>query len=267
MVVTTVNELRHYITTELKKVYDNYATNNNGNTPTPADMVRCLKREVDMSNPDDINLFKFYVIDYLGASTGNNLNWTESERNYETISGSKVQGGGPDDLNVPPNTEAFAVWCYENYRTRWNKLREIKAQFCTTGNKKLRINVVTNSAHAQDMSTDGFALATWNDKKPVPTERPQILAQPGYINVWGDSYKTPYVITGGTAFFSGWTPEGRKRYLDLRKENEKARAKPETKEKEEAFLALWQAEMGITDQEAQAQEAAQGAPENAGFDA
>jgi hypothetical protein len=66
---------------------------------------------------DNQNWFAWYH-DKILAKVGGRPFWPESVRHYQTISGATF----PDDdskLYITPSTEAFAVLCFENNKTKW----------------------------------------------------------------------------------------------------------------------------------------------------
>ena len=220
-VLSILKELRQYISLQLRAVFDAYVAKH-GRSPTKSDILRCIKRDLDMTKDEDYELFKFYVINVLPAATGNNLNWNEFRRNFETISTSKVDGK-PGKYNVPPNTEAFLMWVFENNESKWSMMRGIKQQF-----PNLKINIVSNPMHAENMEEDGFATQEQNTVPPAP----------GYVNVWGRSYQTKYTtIAPHPNKYVDWTHEGKVRYQELKQICKEARETAAGKKVERDFLA------------------------------
>jgi len=225
-VLSVVNEHRNYVQGRLRKEWEKWMNDHDGNAPDLEDLLRCLTRDVDLTKAEDHELFQAYVTEFLPRATGHTIFWGPDQYKNETISGSFMAGTKAE--NVPANTEALLLFLCESNGARWTKMKQIKDQYNYMKPRR-KAQVLTKPRDGIDMTVDGV-----------------ILDNPGYIGCYGPSYRTKYTLSDqGQQSYVGWTDEGKARYKELIQICEEARKSEEGQAVEEEFLSKLQADMGI----------------------
>jgi hypothetical protein len=112
---------RSYITAEQQKHYKKMWKKNR-QTLSVADLVMCLKREVNTD--DDMKKFMIYWEELLPIHCGKTL-WSTKERYYTTIMRVVNPLAAENELAlITPEHEAFMVLSIENHLARWRKHHE-----------------------------------------------------------------------------------------------------------------------------------------------
>ena len=78
----------------------------------------CLKRTLDSTKEEDLQLFNWYMDKYLPYTTGLAVTFGKNVRHYNTIS-EALDPNDPNEKAITIETEAFAVLIYENNLAKW----------------------------------------------------------------------------------------------------------------------------------------------------
>ena len=88
---------------------------------------KCLKRDLDATDEDDLKLFEAYCDQIVPKATGTTERWNASHRGYFCMyNGHPPKKTGEFDYYVTPETEAYALLAIKGNWNRWH------AQFQTT---------------------------------------------------------------------------------------------------------------------------------------
>lgn len=217
--VKQLNEARSYVQSQLRTVVLNYM-DNNPSPPQLTDILKCLNRDINLEDDDEMELFEWYWDEFLPKATCNCKVFKDSQRHYATIS-TAAPLNEPNNLYMSISNEAFAVLMFENNRTRWMRYKEVKDQNAHS-NKKLTA--------AKFKQVDG---------KPskIPGQEGETQETPKEILVFGDKFRGKWSkCDSGQAKYGGWSADGLKRYKALRALAKAGRAKADCQTIEEASL-------------------------------
>jgi len=78
----------------------------------------CLKRTLDLTKEEDLQLFNWYMDKYLPYTTGLAVTFGPTVPHYNTIS-EALDPNDPNEKAITIETEAFAVLIYENNLAKW----------------------------------------------------------------------------------------------------------------------------------------------------
>ena len=188
------NRQRSDTVNKIKKVCDECYHNHGKKLPTIAALQKIVYREKD-ANPD---LFVWWWDTLLPKIPGSHYTWGKNQYNYHTISAYKDEKGTP---HVTPGLEAFALLTIENNHAKWTILLNYKEK-----HPKTRIYIVPEIISDKHKDIDGKKRYLSSKKLP--------------------KLKTKYTETGaGQVKFGGYTQEGLKRWLEIKKNNKEGRKK------------------------------------------
>ena len=111
---------RNYLTQELKKVCFKRLRAGE-DIPSAKDLLKCAKRDIDMSNPVESKLFKWYWVEVMAKVFG--IDWSRVNCFYTTISAFENEKQEP--ANSPEN-EAMAALIWENNVDDWPNQQKFK---------------------------------------------------------------------------------------------------------------------------------------------
>ena len=179
--------------------------------PDPARFRACLTRTT--TNQED---FDQYWDTWIPAATATRDHWNEDVRHYKLMSEAALESA-PEDLHVPPSTEAIMVADYENYYQAWHNMWLLKKE---PGNA----NGILTLCKRRPKDSKAAADAEW-----------ELIEDRLYV--WGSKYKGQWTLPdGGQAKFGGWSRAGLERWVQLRTECKNARDTAASKTMEQQCL-------------------------------
>jgi hypothetical protein len=191
--------------------------------PTQEEMLKCLKRDIKTDDERLMAVFMWYWDVYLPLSTGSRHQFNPSQRRYATISTCAPQNK-PNKPFITPETEAYAVLCFENSYERCLRTSQLKAKF------------------------PGKKIVPAKKKKDgtIPQEDDYELRGEKCYS-FGPSSKGKWTLAdAGQSEFGGWHSDGLDRYNELRLLAKNARQHPNCKVVEEESLAQLRQHLQIT---------------------
>ena len=215
-----INQTRSYATSEMKKAAMKEYESHNKTLPSLDMVVACAKRDLDLSNPDHVNVLNFYWDVILPRACGNMNDWGKDKRFYSTIQ-EAAPLDNPKKVFVTPSTEAFCVLTYHNNRDSWVAMAEVLDK--VDGNKKL--------VHAKKKGQE--------DKGIEETATTVKLYGKKYKPLWSES-------DSGSSRKGGFTKDGLKQFKKYVDMITAARKKPESLELEKEFLVLLRKKHDVT---------------------
>ena len=231
LVLKKLNSCRSYGQTEAIKAVKAWMETHEGEIPSLEDLERCLKREIDPTNEDDYELFEWYSTKLVKAACCNADDWNVDSFYYLCL-WNAAPPKSPEDLYVPPSTEAIAVGFVENNRSKLMEFWKLQGMPQHRGITKIIPKVKID--YAEDGKTP-----TW-DYKINPNKKSELLVN-------GPKYLGKYSIQdGGQMDESGWTREGREAFVKWTNMNKEARKDPAKRDIEGKFLTELRAANGIT---------------------
>lgn len=220
-VVKEINGHRGYAQKQIQKACVKWMRENDGDMPTMEMILKCLNRTIDIDNPQEYKYFEWYWNQLMPKAAANRADWNESKRHYMLMHNA-APPNAPNQLYVPPSTEAYAVWAIESNHARWPAIYEKQ---------------VANPArkyHTYSTVKEGLPEETESKKKPGEY----------YLN--GAVYIARYTIqTAGQSENPGITKEGRDRFTELKKMSKNARQAKTIKAYEQKFLDKLRQDLGL----------------------
>jgi hypothetical protein len=198
----------------------------NGEFPTDEQMEMCLKREIDVNDTLQMDIFVWYWNVMLPKCAGSGQVWKESQRHFAIMS-EAATGNDPKNLYITPSTEAFAALSIENCRTKWTNFIPIRADHPGKNIKVCKYQKKTTIV------------------PPVGTE---FEHDGGDIRLYGEKFHGKYTSAdGGQQKFGGWDNDGLMRFNELHKMAKEGRKKADCKVIERASLAIVRENLDITE--------------------
>ena len=154
----------------------------------------------------------------LPMAAGNKIHWSTKTKYFHTITGSFV-GGNPDSgREIPCSTEAFAAIAFMCNRAKWMKMFELRKP-------GMKFNIVKNASKVKNKNPKILNL--------FYEEHPELVPN------WTDS-------NVGQAIFGGWSQEGLRKFVGIRKALKIARGTKHSVALEKKALVALRKENGIT---------------------
>ena len=204
------NTTKNYVISRIKDAVKEYWTLKKGIMPDGDLLLACGDRTIDLTPPENLDMFMFYWDKLLPACTAPNVDsWGMDNRYYSKLS--------PKNDHITKADEAFLCLCITNYWARWEKIFELKELY-----PACKVN--------------GTAKAPDNYVVPDGQPDPQFHVDEGAnkIYLWGE-YNGKYTITNsGSNRSGGWSAEGKTEYRRLWHAVKKGRKHKDTPAKETA---------------------------------
>lgn len=239
-VVKQLNKTRSYAQTEVIKALKQWQRGHEGQLPSLEDLERCLKREIDLDNPADVELFEWYSTVLLRKACANASDWTDEHYLFLCL----YNGAPPNDPNnfyVPPSTEGIAVAMVENNRSKLTEFWRLLAMPEHAGILKVvpKVKIVVED----DGKTPKWTYEIDSKKKTQ-------------LNVNGKQFLGQYsIVDGGQMEESGWTKEGRQAFMNWTNMAKEARACVNKRKIEDDFLEKLREANDITEKSWEQQKA------------
>lgn len=215
-----LNNLRNYVQSQAKKKAFAYMASNKGKLPEMADIINFSLRRLDLEDPKKLEFAFWWMNNILPTFPGCADYYNKKIRHYETISEAKTDKECPF-ADITEHTEAFGVLSWENNSQKWPKLYALENKRGNEGKK----TVLTKKKVSEIQPEEDKRFFSY-------TETPELATL----------YTMP---DAGQEKYGGWKPDGLKRYVLLRKNIRKARAKAEGKAWEKKLLALCREKLNI----------------------
>ena len=191
--------------------------------PTQEEMLKCLKRDIKTDDERMMAVFMWYWDVYLPLSTGSRHEFNPSQRRYATISTCAPQNK-PNKPFITPETEAYAVLCFENSYERCLRTSQLKTKF-----PGMKIVPAKRKMDGTIPENDDFEL------------------RGNKCYSFGPSSKGKWTLAdAGQSEFGGWHKDGLDRYNELRLLAKNARQNPNCKVVEEQSLEQLRQHLQIT---------------------
>ena len=223
-IATEFNKHRTYVVSIFKRAVRKCYDVDKDSLPSAEDIDRCVKRKLDLTNPKDLELFRFYWNNVLPSIPGNNVDWTEDKRFFGTISTAAPEGS-PKKKYMTASNEAWASVMYHNYVECWKHQWAAKAK-----PEHARLNIQLHK----------------------PPQHVEIDAQAGHfayqknLYLWDKKYKQKWSNNdAGSSKCGGWDQEGIDHFRNMVAYSEIVRKKKKTRAMEEDYLAKLREENGI----------------------
>lgn len=224
LATTTLNQHRQYVMNRLGGAVVKWVSGGEEEREVPKseDILKCLKREIKVDDPQEMALFKWYWNEFLPMSTGKE-SFKECHRHFAVIC-KAAPLDAPDKIFMTPECEAFAVLTFENFRAKYIAYKSIKQKY------------------------PGLKIAPCIFKKGT-----KIPGDPGTVEVDGKTLRVYGSGKGrwtkadcGQAHFGGWETPGLQRYNELVLLSNAARKTKKCAELEKASLEEVRNDLGIT---------------------
>ena len=240
-----INEKRGYAMSQIAAVAaekwwegDKAWLDSHDNLPTVAELELCITRQVDLDDPHQYQLFRWYNEHFIPKGSGNCKTCGLDKAQYHTMSKAKLHLDDPacSKPAVPAQLEAFCVASFEGGRSAWTEKRNLRlsAEF---NKKKVKFIPKTKIEEGkglyfkkpdEDQPTDGTELWWLNDAK---------------------FFHEFTVADQGQQSGAMWTAAGSQCYKQRLAQAKVVRSKtPEGKaarDKEKAYLAKLRGELGL----------------------
>jgi len=229
-VIKKLNKVRNYAGTQSRKAAWLWMNQKKGQLPSLECLEKCLKRDLDMDDKDDYELFKWHVDELIPAACGHHSHWNPEKRYYLLMS-TAAPPNKPTSKYITTKTEAMAVCYVENFRSKWTEIWKLQQKSELAGVTKFQ------ALHKTVYASDGTSLAydyeiDSTDKKRVNLNGPKWLGKHTEVDM-------------GPGKDSGWNKEGRQDFVKWTKMNKAARSDPKCQQVEQAYLTKLKAELGI----------------------
>ena len=229
-VIKKLNKVRNYAGTQSRNAANSWMKENGGHLPTLEALEKCLKRDLDMDNDDDYELFKWCCDELIPSACGTQSLWNPEKRHCLTMS-TAAPPNKPGSKHITSSTEAMAVCYVENFRSKWTevwKLRNVpELSGCT------KFQALHKTVHASDGKTLAFDYQIdANNRKRCNLNGPKWLGKHTEVDM-------------GPGKDSGWNKAGRQDFVKWMNMNKEARRAPKCLEVEQAYLTKLKDELGI----------------------
>jgi hypothetical protein len=148
-----LNKLRSTVQSAIKKEIKILRNNSNTKTMVPVHRWEdCLRRNLNMNNVEDVELFTAYHNRILAKAVGTDTRWNKHHRGYFCIYNGKPPGARrPIELYVTPETEAYTVFVIRGNYNRWNAQFEISDKFPRYSQKAIFKEPTVDAIAASDV--------------------------------------------------------------------------------------------------------------------
>jgi hypothetical protein len=222
------NNIRSYVSGQVKNVIYNYADECGKKWPDLEKITACAMRNIPLVAPENatdeqlaaveenMGVFVFYwdeLLPHLGPQ--NTKLWDTNVRYSQTITDPKSYKDSP----VTTAMEAFGLLCLENSWTYWENRYKLQEQFP----KKKLVKCPKNLVPARDspVYANGYFVQDGTKK----------------VYFFGPKFRTRYTKSNaGSKICGGWSDEGLRRFGDLCNAIRSARMSPQNKGIEEMVL-------------------------------
>ena len=213
-VSSILNGHRSYVVQRIKDTCWAFMdVNGHDSLPTAGAIEHIIARDKHVD--EDIMMWWWDKI--LPMAAGNTDHWSVATRYYGTITDSFVGGDPAKGREIPCGTEAFAAVAFISNRAKWIKMHELQE----AGKS---FNIVKNSSKVKDKGPKILNLFYDEHRELVPT--------------WTDT-------NVGQALFGGWSQEGLKKFVELRKLCKTSRGTKRSEALEKKILKALREENGI----------------------
>lgn len=231
-VVKAINGIRSYVQNRVKGACFDFMNNHNGQLPTQELLIKIVKRQIDLNDDHEVEVFKWYWDNLMAKAAGNMSDWHPDKRHFMLLS-TAAPPNDPNNPYITPSTEAIALAMIESNRSRWTHIHAQAKNHPPGTTFKVREKLrYKDDAQTQleDEVTDGT--------KP----KEKWLNGPQYLARFTDSL-------GGQQEFSGWTKDGRVYFHDIRKMSIEARENrsDECEKQEQHILDDLRLDLSITE--------------------
>jgi len=224
LITGQLNQVRSYVGSRMKDVAQKYWIAHGKTLMSSADIIRCMRRQINLGNPADLALFAWYWDLYLVRAAGNTHDWDKDKRHHQIIT-KAAPAKRSKKLYMDPSTEAFAALAFENYRKRWIaqwKLGEIHP------GKRMEMGKMENYVNKFKIEDGGYVI-----------KGKQLICV-------GEQFFAPYSKNdGGSDRLGGWEEAGLVKFMTYQKENVTARLAPGNLALEEKMLKHLRTEHGL----------------------
>ena len=224
---SSLNNSRNYVQTQTQRSAYEWWESHNKTLPSFKDIADCFQRKLDTTDAENADSILFYCEYFLPKLTGNARDYSDKIRYFQTISEAK-SGSNAEHFDITPETEAFGLVLFENYREKWLEIFKIKEKIKKKAKaKKHRIAVVSKKKSAAHTESGKCEYYYTEDNEKLATK-----------------YTDP---SSGQKQFGGWTNDGIKKYSSYRIYQIKVRKKDYCAAWETAVKDLLRKERSITE--------------------
>jgi hypothetical protein len=206
---------------------DEEAEDNDANTtlittlPNTEQMLKCLRRDIETTDTEMMQIFLWYWDCYLPMAAGQQ-HFKPCHRRYDIISTCAPEDK-PKQPFITPYIEAFSILIWENNREKWEYTAQLKKKF-----PGLRIVPSKKKSDGERPTKDCYEVV--GDK----------------LRVFGPKSLGKWTLNdAGQEKFGGWTNEGLTRYKELVTLAKAARDSPHCKSLEKEALRLLRQTFGL----------------------
>jgi hypothetical protein len=221
LIAYALNKTRTYCQSELRKKMGANFTAKGLPLPPTEQIAKCVYRTIDKDDPEEMELFRVYVEQLLPPVIGRRKEFGVNTSHYQTIS--EATGSTKGVKLVTPQDEAMLLAIYDSVADSCEVFYNAKKDF-EAANKGRRPNktIVYNS-------------------EPEPGKPEVSLDDNGNLCLYGTKFKPKYSnCKAGSDQNNGWVQEGVDFYHDAWRKAAAARATPQCKALERAFLEMVQ---------------------------